>query len=61
MDIPTNYLINKDTERSISLVIGTRPFWTIGIDINGKSIFFIMLNTHNMVVTVNLAGKRIHL
>ena len=61
MNIPTNYLINKGTEHSISVVMGTRPFWTIGIDINGKSLFFIMINTHSMVVTVNLSGKRFHL
>lgn len=61
MNIPTNYLINKDTEHSISLVLGTRPFWIIGLDINGKSLFFIMLNTDRLTVTVNLAGKRIHL
>lgn len=61
MNIPTNYLINKGTEQSISLVLGTKPFWTFGLDVNRKSLFFIMLNTHRMTVTVNLAGKRIHL
>ena len=36
MDIPTNYLINKDTARSISLVMGTRPFRTFGLDVTGN-------------------------
>ena len=58
MSIPTNYLSNKGTERSTSLVLGTKPFWTIGVDVNGKSLFFIMINTHR---TNTGSGRTMHM